>query len=418
MSMAGLKGHKGLARLTAYHAGLGAFLFVFALSLATLNPYQVYAQDSKDLEKLRGELSAAEERKDKLEQEEARLAKELKSLSKRLVKAAKEVRENEIALTRIELEMQELNTQEAGYKAAFDKRRAQLSESLAALQKLSRQPPQLLLIRPASANETARTAGLLNAVLPEVRAQAQSLKEELDVLRAVRVELEDKQEEQRIQLASLNTSREELDMLRAQRARERNEVTADVREEAERIKKLVAEAKTLEELIEKLKEEKQKAASRPRPTIRPANPSGSIAAAKGKLPAPAIGPLLITFGEPTPQGKSQGIRILTRENTAIVSPFDGTIMYSGEFRSYGELLIIQHGEGYHSVLAGMDRLDGSVGQWVLSGEPIGGMGEAQDAFKQPKNPKGQPVLYVELQRGGKAVDPLPWLSAKMERAKP
>lgn len=416
--MAGQLRHKRFGRLTASWMGLGAIAFVLTTSISILEP--VKAQDEQDLKSLRKELDEAQARKDKLEKREAELAKELKSLSKRLVKAAEDVRRNESILIEIERDMQELGEQESNYEAAFHTRRAQLSESLAALQKLSRQPPQLLLMRPASATDTARTAGLLNAVLPEVQAQAQALREELNALNTIRSQLEKKQEDQRVQLASLEAAEAELDLLRTQRARERQEIAVDVQEEAKRIEKLVRESKTLEELLTKLEAEKKRSAAKAKAQDKPklSNPSGSISKARGKLAAPAVGPLLIAFGDRTPQGKSQGIRILTREGATIISPFDGTVMYSGEFRSYGELLIIQHSEGYHSVLAGMERLDGSVGQWVLSGEPVGEMGTAIEALKQPKNPKGQPVLYVELQRGGKAVDPLPWLSAKMERAKP
>jgi septal ring factor EnvC (AmiA/AmiB activator) len=86
----------------------------------------------------------------------------------------------------------------------------------------------------------------------------------------------------------------------------------------------------------------------------------------------------------------------------VVAPYDGEIVFAGQFRGYGELLIIAHGEGYHTLLAGMTRIYGVVGQRLLSGEPVGLMGEGS---------KGVPRLYVELRRNGAAINPVPWLAA-------
>ena len=86
----------------------------------------------------------------------------------------------------------------------------------------------------------------------------------------------------------------------------------------------------------------------------------------------------------------------------MVSPYSGTIVFAGPFRSYGQLLIIEHGDGYHSLLAGLSRIDGTVGQWVAAGEPVGAMAPLS---------VGGPSLYVELRHNGEPVDPLPWLAA-------
>ncbi len=77
-------------------------------------------------------------------------------------------------------------------------------------------------------------------------------------------------------------------------------------------------------------------------------------------------------------------------------------MFAGPFRGYGQLLIIAHGEGYHTLLAGIDRVDGAVGQLLLAGEPVGQMGAS---------PGRKPELYVELRHDGDPIDPTPWLAA-------
>jgi septal ring factor EnvC (AmiA/AmiB activator) len=85
-----------------------------------------------------------------------------------------------------------------------------------------------------------------------------------------------------------------------------------------------------------------------------------------------------------------------------VTPYDGRVVFVGPFRGYGQLLIIDHGEGYHTVLAGVARIDSVLDQWLLAGEPVGVMGPGSRA---------SPILYVELRRDGAAINPLPWLAA-------
>jgi septal ring factor EnvC (AmiA/AmiB activator) len=124
---------------------------------------------------------------------------------------------------------------------------------------------------------------------------------------------------------------------------------------------------------------------------------------------PVAGRIVDRFGEKRSTGLTRrGIDMETRPNALVVAPVDGRIVFAGNFRGYGQLLIIEHGEGYHSLLAGMARIDGTVGQQVLAGEPVGVMG----------NPtSGKPRLYVELRRDGQPINPVPWLVARKVEVK-
>ncbi|MDX2257412.1 MAG: peptidoglycan DD-metalloendopeptidase family protein [Hyphomicrobiaceae bacterium] len=136
--------------------------------------------------------------------------------------------------------------------------------------------------------------------------------------------------------------------------------------------------------------------------------------AKGRLPQPTQGKQVLAFGEATKHGPpSKGIVYETRHAGHITSPCDGWVVYAGEFRSYGQLLIINAGGGYHVLLAGLSRIDVQPGQFVLSSEPVGIMAEApQSLVKEPGAARQQaaqaPVLYVEFRKDGRPVDPTPW----------
>ena len=106
-------------------------------------------------------------------------------------------------------------------------------------------------------------------------------------------------------------------------------------------------------------------------------------------------------------GKAQGIKIDTRANAQVVAPYDGQIVFAGPFKAYGQLLIIEHGEGYYSLLSGLGAIHAGVGQWVLTGEPVGIM-NASDGNKE---------LYMEMRRGRQAFNPEPWLQKQVAQTR-
>ncbi|MDP7548952.1 MAG: peptidoglycan DD-metalloendopeptidase family protein [Alphaproteobacteria bacterium] len=127
---------------------------------------------------------------------------------------------------------------------------------------------------------------------------------------------------------------------------------------------------------------------------------------RGRLRLPAEGKRVGKFGESTGFGpRAQGITLQTRKGAQVVVPYDGRVVFAGPFRDYGLILIISHGEGYHTLLAGLSTLQAVVGQSLLTGEPVGRMGGNE---KQS--------LYIELRRKGVAIDPNPWWSSSRERA--
>jgi septal ring factor EnvC (AmiA/AmiB activator) len=146
--------------------------------------------------------------------------------------------------------------------------------------------------------------------------------------------------------------------------------------------------------------------------LKPAMP---FAQAKGTLRLPAQGVQLKAFGDTDADGTTlKGISLKTREEARIIAPADGWVVYAGPFRSYGQLLIINAGGGYHILIAGMSRIDVSLGQFVLTGEPIAVMG-SPSAPSVSGDENSSPVLYVEFRKDGKPVDPGPWWAEASEK---
>ena len=150
---------------------------------------------------------------------------------------------------------------------------------------------------------------------------------------------------------------------------------------------------------EKAALERREAARRQEASRAPATP-----APRGGRAVPVAGRLTRDFGDDTAAGPSRGLTYAAPSGARVVSPCGGSIAFAGPFRSYGQLLIVDCGGGYHFVLAGLDRLDAELGARVLAGEPVGQLGGGED--------NGRASLYVELRRNGRPVDPKAWFRAR------
>jgi septal ring factor EnvC (AmiA/AmiB activator) len=144
----------------------------------------------------------------------------------------------------------------------------------------------------------------------------------------------------------------------------------------------------------------------PSDPAKPGRPPRPFAQARGALVVPVVGALIGRYGSADPQGGvSRGLTFATRPGAEVVAPYDGRVVFAGPFRGYGQILIIGHGDGYHSLLAGLDRIESSVGQWLMAGEPVGTMAGGVD----------KPRLYLELRHNNQPINPLPWLTTRVEK---
>lgn len=386
----------------------GMITWIMLVAVLCLGSPASAQQQDKEKEKAKTELKRVEKEL-KLRQDSENLFRqsahnssaEVRQLKQKLVKAGKSIQSVETRATELEANIERLQIIEAKTNSDLILRRQEMSTLLATLQRLSKRPPALALLKPGEAVDTARSAKLLGSLLPQIEEKASLLKNELAALLEVKQELSRDRESLQLTLASL--SRQRLDMKKLQKAREQAARYAlkEASKEARAASKLVQQASNLKDLIAKLDNAAKK--KRAAATVKKAAVSTGFGLAKGMLTMPVKGKVTKYFGSALRVGKSKGIRVITRSEAQVIAPFDGEVVFSGPFRDYGQILIISHGDGYHSLLAGMDSAFGRVGEWILAGEPVGEM---------KRNVKGQRAaeLYIELRYNNVAFNPVPWMA--------
>lgn len=393
-------------------------IIAMALGLA---PLVAWSAGDGELEAVEQILQAERAQAQALEQAATTLERDVAKLRIALVEAARRSQDHEEKISALEVRLNELTRLESEKRAALARRRDDLAATLGALQRLSRQPPEALAATPAAIDDSIRASLLLGAVAPLLDRAARTLGAELEVLAALHREIATERLELEETTDALAAEHRRIVSLHSQKAALHQDTESQRDHARDRIAGLAAEAKSLRDLLARLTPaplesdvgtplpagEKPETPDNgvaslvvPQETVIAPAVGRSISAARGELPMPARGRLLSLFGDLANGVKTKGISIATRDGAQVVTPYDGEVVFAGRFRGYGQLLIIEHGEGYHTLLAGFSRIDSILGQWLLAGEPVGIMGWGSN---------GDPVLYIELRHDGVAINPLPWL---------
>lgn len=375
-----------------------------------------------------------------IEREIALIDRDRETLNARIISTADSVKRIETDLTDTERRLGTLGENEDAIRQSLNARRGVLAEVLAGLQKLGRRPPPALAVRPDDALSAVRTAILLNAVMPELKLETEALAADLAELSRLRTSIAAEKDRLRGDALRLVEEQSRLELLLSAKRKEREATAQNLAAEKQKAQELAEKAASLKELIADIEKEivsAQKAAEEarlaalnkantPADKANPFSDAGRLAPAvafvdvQGKLPFPVSGALLRDYGEEDEFGNlTEGQSISSRVGSTVTSPADGWVVYAGPFRSFGQLLILNMGDGYHVLLAGMDRIDAELGQFVLAGEPVGVMGTTKWASASTIGlGSTQPVLYVEFRKDGRAIDPAPWWeSTEKEKAR-
>ncbi|MBR0871904.1 peptidoglycan DD-metalloendopeptidase family protein [Bradyrhizobium tropiciagri] len=389
-------------------------------------------QREQELEAAREQQRKATELQEKLKADIAAIGQDRSKLNQQLIDIAGQVRGVETRIADAEARLQPLDGRERQIRTSLDSRRAEVIEVLAALQRAGRRTPPALLVRPEDALQSLRTAMLLGAVVPELRGRAEKLATDLGELVTLRKTIASERDVLARDRDKLTEDQTRLAALVDERQRQQSAAEKDMEAEGARAIALSKQVTDLQGLIAKMEQDLKSAAKAAatanlqgapatvngKPNLGafkdPArlSPAVAFASAKGLFAFPVNGTKIRDFGGSDGVGGVQkGISLAAKPGAQVTTPCDGWVVYAGPFRSYGQLLILNAGGGYHVLIAGMERISVNIGQFVLTGEPVATMGSTSQVASIFATSASQPVLYVEFRKDGTPIDPGPWWAA-------
>ena len=370
---------------------------------------QEITSSAVSLEKIRSEIAAA--------------IKDQEQISDRLITIAKTIQSQETAITAAEERILNLRKEEIILRADLAENQEVLSELLAGLLRLEQNPPPALVVEPHDVLAALRGAMMFGTLVPELRGEAETLAKKLTRLDRIRTAVEKEKSVLSASVTNLKTAQIDLDQLIAQKKQLVFDNSGKLAGEKRRAAELAERAKSLKQLIAdlaaaRLKQEAKKTrearaleAERKRQEEFLLRPSVAFSSIKGRLEYPVQGHILKRFGQDDGLGSElRGLAVATRAHAQVIAPADGKVEFAGPFRSYGQLLILDAGEGYLVLMAGMKEISADIGQAVRAGEPVGIMGKGPSSVTLlgDQVQEARPVLYVEFRKNGEAVDSAPW----------
>ena len=437
-------------RALSASACLLALICLAAPQLRAGQTPDVRAAKQRELEDVRQKIGQSSRRRESLEEEKRALRAEAEDISARLVALAAKRQAIEALIARNEKKIAGLEKEETKLNRLLAARRAAIAELLAGLQKLRRDPPPPCVTRPQDVLAAVRGAMLLSDAVPHVERRVARLLSDLRRLAAVRRQLIESQEEKHRNLAHLEKTGGQIRQLLARKRQLLRQTSARLEEENRRLRALTGKARNLNELISALRREEKrrrqaeaarlreearrraeaekaaKEAGKPKPEIPPPaprvnqKPRVAITTLKGRLPWPAQGRAILRFGEKSAlDSRSRGIYVQTRPGASVIAPADGRVEVARKFRSYGQLLILNAGQGYRILLAGLGRTSVLAGQFVRAGEPLGEMGSSPAPATVPSAgvARDNPILYMELRKHGRPVNATLWWPVTRQEAR-
>ena len=399
-------------------------------AVTTMTTSSIFAEDTENAEEIgaiQRQIENSEARQTEIAGEIEAIGREAESLSTRLVTIANGIQVRERAIISAEQRIAEFTAEEDKISVDLAAKEDVLSELLAGLQRLEHNPPPALVVEPGDILSALRGAMLLGTVVPELKQEATALADQLERLRTVRTATEVERRNIRDNLERLTAAQQELTDLQSRKKALMEAAGQRLGAEKTRAESLAAKAKTLQQLAESLVMERERQSKdaadaekkrlQEAALLKPRTPFGD---SRGRLDYPSQGQILRKFGDEDGfGGKTKGIYIATRVGAQVVTPADAHVEFAGPFRSYGELLILDAGDGYHLLLAGLGKISIGTGEFVRAGEPVGLMGAsaAPGTLMGDRVQENRPVLYIEFRKGGDTVDSSSWWIGGLAQAR-
>ena len=388
------------------------------LALKAAKVEAIEAPLAEDIILLEKQVEAEKKESQNLENKAQTIGREIITIRQKMIGVAKKIQDQEEVLSNLEIRLSSLEKEQQEMTTKLVKNNEQMIKVLSSLQNIALKPAETIIVQPLEPIDIIRSIILMRDSIPFIELSADKIQEDLNKLASLKANIKSQYARITVAKNSLDNEHQSIELLHQKRILLKKETEIEGKKAAGRAKELAEKADDLRDLLKVLEEEKRKAekaeqaeqeqALKSKPdfktkenvAIKSFDDKISFASARGRLPPPVRGKIITVYGETTRTGShARGITIKTRSNAQVIAPFDGVVLFAGSFRGYGQLLIIQHGGGYHTLLAGIERIDVSVNQNLLAGEPVGLMSKDKD-----------PNLYLELRKDGQPVNPLPWLA--------
>jgi septal ring factor EnvC (AmiA/AmiB activator) len=368
------------------------FVLILAFLAAVFTAAPLHAESSSAIEK---KLKTEKAQKEQLASQMQALEGQLERTRGSLVDIAKEVQKNEQVLQKLEQRINENEKQQEVLQSSLTNDREQISNLVLALERIRRVPPEALIARPGAPLKTAQSAMLMGDIIPTLHKHAETLRVNLETLDKITAELKEDRREaldtaevlkaEQVKLGGLVDKREKLYSRTQTDYKEREAAVLAISKEAENLRDLVAR-------LDKEKKREEAQASVQKAALATPVPKS------GQPQLPISGMITIGYNQTDEFGAdSKGLTIEGRGGALIVAPMGGTVRFAGPFKRYGNMVIIEHRGGYHSLIAGLGKIDTVVGHDVSAGEPLGLLHHSSNGLK--------PTLYFELRQNGQPVNP-------------
>jgi murein hydrolase activator len=419
--------------LAGASASIGHAQVATSMQQAAAPDTDVIRQREQELEAARAQQKNAAELREKLKADIAAIGQDRSKLNAQLIDIAARVRGVETRIDDAEARLRPLDAREAQIRGSLGSRTSEIAEVLSALQRAGRRAPPALLVTPEDALKSLRTAMLLGSVVPEMRARAQKLVADLGELVTLRKAIATERDQLALDRDKIKEDQTRLASLVDERQKKQSAAEKDMEAEAGRAVALAGQVDNLQGLISRMELDVKGAAKAAatadlrgtpaalndgKPNLAALkdpgrlSPALAFASAKGLFALPVNGVKIREFGgSDGVGGVEKGISLASRPGAQVTTPCDGWVVYAGPFRSYGQLLILNAGGGYHVLIAGMERISVSIGQFVLTGEPVATMGSTSQIASVLAANATRPVLYIEFRKDGTPIDPGPWWAA-------
>jgi septal ring factor EnvC (AmiA/AmiB activator) len=359
----------------------------------------------------------------------ARAAAETLRLAAVRVEAAAKLRQAEAATADVAARIDALAQRRRDAEQRMQAHAKALQPLLPLIERLSLYPAETLLAVPAPPDQAVRGVLVLQGLSRQIEIETEALRRDQADADAAAAALQLEAPRLAAAVAAQKQQADALDQQIDAAHKAQDEAEAQVNEAASqaaaaasRMESLRAalaaidaqrradEAKAREDVLraerQKRSADAQAARQREAAAASPTGPGtiSSGAGPRGQLQPPVIGVVVKGWGEQTDGGPATGLSYHAPPGAHVISPCGGRVVFAESFRSYGLLLIVDCGGGYHVVLAGFQRLDVKLGQRLLAGEPVGVMPDWE-----PGSTAQRPALYVELRHDGTPINPAPWL---------